>query len=152
MVATDGACRLRGGAVRQGAGPAAQTRADAGRRHCARRPPAPDLRLADGQRAALTAEAERDALRPPLRVGAELENVFGTGPTRALDQAELTVTLAGVLERGGKLDARRTLAQARLDALAPQRALARLDVLAEVARRYLAIGMAAQRTRRRWNC
>ncbi|MFA1263992.1 TolC family protein [Xanthomonas axonopodis pv. fascicularis] len=105
----------------------------------------PDLRLADGQRAVLSAEAERDALRPPLRIGAELENVFGTGPTRALDQAELTVTLAGVLERGGKLDARRTLAQARIDALAPQRALARLDVLAEVARRYLAIGMAAQR-------
>lgn len=105
----------------------------------------PDLRLADGQRAVLTADAERDALRPPLRIGAELENVFGSGPTRALDQAELTVTLAGVLERGGKLDARRTLAQARIDALAPQRALARLDVLAEVARRYLAIGMAAQR-------
>ncbi|RWU13831.1 TolC family protein, partial [Xanthomonas phaseoli pv. manihotis str. CIO151] len=75
----------------------------------------PDLRLADGQRAVLTAEAERDALRPPLRIGAELENVFGTGPTRALDQAELTVTLAGVLERGGKFDARRTLAQARID-------------------------------------
>ncbi|MFO3706898.1 TolC family protein [Xanthomonas codiaei] len=105
----------------------------------------PDLRLADGQQAVLAAEAQRDALRPPLRVGAEIENVFGTGPTRALDQAELTVTLASVLERGGKLDARRTLAQARIDALAPQRALARLDVLAEVARRYLAITAARQR-------
>ncbi|MEA5124889.1 TolC family protein [Xanthomonas floridensis] len=105
----------------------------------------PDLRLADGQQAVLAAEAQRDALRPPLRVGAEIENVFGSGPTRALDQAELTVTLASVLERGGKLDARRTLAQARIDALAPQRAIARLDVLAEVARRYLAITAARQR-------
>ncbi|MCC4600383.1 TolC family protein [Xanthomonas melonis] len=105
----------------------------------------PDLRLADGQQAVLAAEAQRDALRPPLRVGAEIENVFGSGPTRALDQAELTVTLASVLERGGKLDARRTLAQARIDALAPQRALARLDVLADVARRYLAITAARQR-------
>ncbi|MBN6149195.1 TolC family protein [Xanthomonas sp. AmX2] len=105
----------------------------------------PDLRLADGQRAVLRAEAERDALRPPLRLGAELENAFGSGDARGLDQAELTVTLAGVLERGGKLDARRTLAQARIDALAPQRELARLDLLAEVARRYLAIAAAAQR-------
>ncbi|MCC4587555.1 TolC family protein [Xanthomonas sp. NCPPB 1067] len=105
----------------------------------------PDLRLADGQQAVLAAEAQRDALRPPLRVGAEIENVFGSGPTRALDQAELTVTLASVLERGGKLDARSTLAQARIDALAPQRALARLDVLADVARRYLAITAARQR-------
>ncbi|MFC0154096.1 TolC family protein [Xanthomonas dyei] len=105
----------------------------------------PDLRLADGQQAVLTAEAQRDALRPPLRIGAEIENVFGSGPTRALDQAELTVTLASVLERGGKLDARRTLAQARIDALAPQRAIARLDVLADVARRYLATTAARQR-------
>ncbi|MBB4128553.1 cobalt-zinc-cadmium efflux system outer membrane protein [Xanthomonas translucens] len=105
----------------------------------------PDLRLADGQRRVLAAEAEREALRPPLRLGAELENAFGSGDARGLDQAELTVTLAGVLERGGKLDARRTLAQARIDALAPQRELARLDLLAEVARRYLAIAAAAQR-------
>ncbi|WP_369977712.1 TolC family protein [Xanthomonas bundabergensis] len=105
----------------------------------------PDLRLADGQQRVLAAEAERDALRPPLRLGAELENAFGSGDARGLDQAELTVTLAGVLERGGKLDARRTLAQARIDALAPQRELARLDLLAEVARRYLAIAAAAQR-------
>ncbi|EKU26749.1 cation efflux system protein [Xanthomonas translucens pv. graminis] len=79
----------------------------------------PDLRLADGQRRVLAAEAEREALHPPLRLGAELENAFGSGAARGLDQAELTVSLAGVLERGGKLDARRTLAQARIDALAP---------------------------------
>ncbi len=105
----------------------------------------PDLRLADGQQRVLAAEAKGAALRPPLRLGAQLENVFGSGATRGLDQAELTVTLAGVLERGDKLDARRTLALARIDALAPQRELARLDLLAEVARRYLAITAAAQR-------
>lgn len=106
----------------------------------------PDLRLADGQRRVLAADAEREALRPPLRLGAELENAFGSGDTRGLDQAELTVTLAGVLERGGKWDARRTLAQSRIDALAVQRETRRLDLLAEVARRYLAI-IAAQRQR-----
>jgi cobalt-zinc-cadmium efflux system outer membrane protein len=52
-----------------------------------------------------------------------------------------------VLERGGKLDARRALAQTRIDSLALQRETKRLDLLAEVARRYLAIN-AAQEQRR----
>ncbi len=47
-----------------------------------------------------------------------------------------------MLERGGKLDARRVLAQANLDALAPQRETARLDLMAAVAQRYLAIAEA----------
>ena len=44
-----------------------------------------------------------------------------------------------MLERGGKLDARRALAQSRIDALAVQREARRLDLLAETARRYLAL-------------
>jgi cobalt-zinc-cadmium efflux system outer membrane protein len=104
----------------------------------------PDLRLVDGQRAVLEAQAAGAALRPPLSIGVELENALGSGQARAFDQAELTVTLAGVLERGGKLDARRVLAQANIDALAPQREITRLDLLAEVARRYLDISVAAQ--------
>ncbi len=104
----------------------------------------PDLRLVDGQRAVLQAQAASAALRPPLSIGVELENALGSGDAHALDQAELTVTLAGVLERGGKLDARRALAQANIDALAPQREITRLDLLAEVARRYLDISAAAQ--------
>ncbi|MBP0661377.1 hypothetical protein J8J07_20880, partial [Mycobacterium tuberculosis] len=39
----------------------------------------------------------------------------------------------------GKLDARRTLAQSRIDALAVQRETRRLDLLAETAQRYLAV-------------
>ncbi|CAD1796390.1 TolC family protein [Xanthomonas arboricola pv. juglandis] len=99
----------------------------------------PDLRLVDGQRDVLTADAERAGQRPQMMLGATLENVLGTGPYRTFGRAELTVTLSGILERGGKLDARRTLAIARIDALAPQREIARLDLLAETARRYLAI-------------
>ncbi|CAD2249635.1 TolC family protein [Xanthomonas arboricola pv. juglandis] len=99
----------------------------------------PDLRLIDGQRDVLTADAERAGQRPQMLLGATLENALGTGPYRTFGQAELTVTLSGILERGGKLDARRTLAMARIDALAPQREIARLDLLAETARRYLAI-------------
>lgn len=104
----------------------------------------PDLRLAEAQRPIWEARRDAAGLRPPLSVGVDLENALGSGDARGLRSAELTVTLAGVLERGGKLDARRAVAQANLDTLAPQRETARLDLMAEVARRYLAITEARQ--------
>lgn len=106
----------------------------------------PDLRLTGARRDALSAELDRASQRPPLVVGASVENAMGTGERRVLDSAEATVTLASVFERGGKLDARRTLAQARIDALGVEREAKRLDLLAEVARRYLAVA-SAQRQR-----
>ena len=106
----------------------------------------PDLRLAGGQRSVLTAELDRASFKPPLVVGASAENILGTGEASGLSGAELTLTLASVLERGGKLDARRALVQSRIDSLALQRESKRLDLLAEVARRYLAV-VSAQRQR-----
>lgn len=106
----------------------------------------PDLRLAGGQRNVLNAELDRASFRPPLVVGASAENVLGTGEASGLSGAELTLTLASVLERGGKLDARRALVQSRIDSLAIQREAKRLDLLAEVARRYLAV-VSAQKQR-----
>jgi cobalt-zinc-cadmium efflux system outer membrane protein len=99
----------------------------------------PELRLFGARHEVLAAEMERASLRPPLVVGGELENALGTGEASGLQGAEFTLTLASVLERGGKLDARRTLTQSRIDALAVERETRRLDLLAEVARRYLAI-------------
>ena len=106
----------------------------------------PELRLAGGQRNVLNAELDRASFRPPLVVGASAENVLGTGEASGLSGAELTLTLASVLERGGKLDARRALVQSRIDSLAIQREAKRLDLLAEVARRYLAV-VSAQKQR-----
>ena len=98
----------------------------------------PELRLLGARRVVLSAERERAVLRPALIAGVSIENAFGTGEASGLQSAELTLSLASVLERGGKLDARRTLAQSRIDALAVERESRRLDLLAEVARRYLA--------------
>lgn len=102
----------------------------------------PELRLIDAQRPVLEARRDAAVLRPPLQLGVELENLLGSGDARGMQGAEATVSLSGVLERGDKLDARRLLAQANIDALAPQRATARLDLLAETARRYLAVAQA----------
>lgn len=104
----------------------------------------PDLRLVRDQRSMLDAEMASVTLRPPPSAGIGIENALGSGKARGFDQAEITLTLAGVLERGGKLDARRALAQTRIDALSMEREGKRLDLLAETARRYLAV-VAAQR-------
>lgn len=99
----------------------------------------PDLRLFEARARGYAAELDRASLRPALVAGASLENALGSGQASGVDLAELTLTLASVLERGGKLDARRVLAQSRIDALAVERETRRLDLLAEVARRYLAM-------------
>ncbi|MEP7311601.1 MAG: TolC family protein [Pseudomonadota bacterium] len=97
----------------------------------------PDLAVFDFIQAGLAANAERAAQAPPLVAGMLLENAPGTGELSGLRGAELTLSLASVLERGGKREARRALAASRIDALGVKRAGAQLDLLAEVAQRYL---------------
>lgn len=105
----------------------------------------PDLRLPAVRGEILAAELDEALQRPALRAGVELENAPGTGDYSGVDDAELTLSLASVLERGGKRDARRALAQGRIDALAPEREAARLDLLAETARRYVDVVGATRR-------
>jgi len=107
----------------------------------------PDLRLLPLQQQAARARYDAAGLAPPLVFGVDLENALGSGDSGGIDALETTVSLAGVLERGGKLDARRAVAQANIDALAPQREIIRLDMMAEAARRYLAITVASGRER-----
>lgn len=97
----------------------------------------PDLRLFVPRRDGLEAESRAAALRPALEIQADLENVLGSGPLQGTRSAEMTLSLAGVLERGGKREARRALAAARIDALGVQRAATQLDLLAEATRRYV---------------
>lgn len=97
----------------------------------------PDLRRLEARQAVLAAEAELAAQRPPLTAGAMVENALGTGGHRGLDRAELSLTLGGVLERDARRTARTAVADAHLAGLDSEREARRLDLLAEVARRYL---------------
>ena len=103
----------------------------------------PDLAVFGFTEAGLRAEAERASLKPPLTIGGSVENALGTGESEALRSAELTVSLSSVLERGDKRAARMALVQSRIDAIGSTREAKRLDLLAEVARRYLDV-LAAQ--------
>jgi cobalt-zinc-cadmium efflux system outer membrane protein len=105
----------------------------------------PSLRLIDARRDRLEAGQDQAALRPALRLGMDLENVLGSGDYSGVSGAEAGLTLASVLERGGKREARQALAAARVNALGMTRQAQRLDLLAEVTRRYLDLADAQAR-------
>ena len=97
----------------------------------------PDLRRLPLQQAVVSAEADLAAQKPAWVAGASLENSLGSGDYRGFDGAELTVSLGSVLESPSRREARIGLAQSRWAGLDVEAEARRLDLLAEVARRYL---------------
>jgi len=79
--------------------------------------------------AILKAQRQTSSLRPSLELGAEVENIAGSGVNEGLDSAETTVALSSVIELGGKRQARLALADSRFDQYTWQRQAATLDVL-----------------------
>lgn len=95
--------------------------------------------LRDGAQAALDEAAQA----PALNAGLQVENAPGNGAASGFDQAETTLSLASVLELGGKRSARQRVADAQMQSLTLTEEAQRLDLLAEVARRFLDL-LAAQ--------
>lgn len=109
----------------------------------------PDLQLFRTRESSLRAAGEIAAQRPSIALGLDAENFGGTGATTAADSAEITLSLASVLERGGKREARQAIAASQLDAMGMAREATRLDLMAEVARRYLDVVRAQAQERLR---
>ena len=86
---------------------------------------------------AAQARERQAALRPATEVGIDAENFGGSGGTKGADAAEFTLALSQVLEFGGKRSARIDSARAGTGLVSVERASAQLDVLAEVARRFI---------------
>jgi outer membrane protein, heavy metal efflux system len=103
----------------------------------------PDLARFRYLRDRAQAELEGETQRPPLNASLEIENALGNDATSGFDAAEVTLSLASVLERGAKREARRAVADAQTQALGLVEEAKRLDLLAEVARRFLDL-LAAQ--------
>jgi cobalt-zinc-cadmium efflux system outer membrane protein len=117
--------------------------------------PAVDLTLADALRQALAKRPELAAfafetrarsakvasasLRPAPQVEVLVEDAPGTGARSGFDAAQTSLLLSQVIELGGKLDARVATARASETALANERAMAQLDVVAEVGRRFIEV-------------
>ncbi|MEX2516463.1 MAG: TolC family protein [Gammaproteobacteria bacterium] len=84
-------------------------------------------------------EAERlqAGLRPNPELGLQLEDFAGTGEIRGVRGLETTLMLSQLLELGGKRQKRELAAARNTGLVEADYDIARLDVLAEVARRFI---------------
>lgn len=85
------------------------------------------------------ARIQQAGLRPAPELDLSLEDAGGSGERRALDSAQTTLGLSQLIELGGKREARAALAQSTLTRLRTDQAARQLDVVAEVARRFVAV-------------
>ena len=97
----------------------------------------PELAVFPMRRRTQEARVSAAALAPAPQVEAELENAFGTGRTRGLDASEATFALSQVIELGGQRRLRVEAARGASDVIEQQRAIAQLEVVAEVSRRFI---------------
>ncbi|MGC4028748.1 MAG: TolC family protein [Steroidobacteraceae bacterium] len=90
------------------------------------------------------ARIELAAQRPALQAGVELEDFAGNGAARGVSGSDLTLTLSSVIELGGQRDRRIDVARREREGLEIARQSAQLDVLAEVARRFIHVAAGQQ--------
>ncbi|MEI9863092.1 MAG: TolC family protein [Limisphaerales bacterium] len=76
-------------------------------------------------------------LRPNPTLSLELEDVLGSGPVSGTENAQTTLLLSQLFELGGKRAARTEVAQAMLSQKRSVAELARVEVLAAVAERFV---------------
>lgn len=88
------------------------------------------------------AEAERvqAGLLPNPELGLQLEDLAGTGQVSGVRGLEATLMLSQLLELGGKRQKRELAAARNVGLIEADYDIVRLDVLAEVARRYVHVG------------
>lgn len=95
------------------------------------------LRAEDVTVASLRHQASIDGLAPPMTIGAELENVAGTGAVSGIHGAEATLRLGRVFELGGKRSARQDVGAAQIARQLNVVEQRRLDLAATATQRFI---------------
>lgn len=96
----------------------------------------PSLRAADGM-------ILQASLKPNPTLDGQIENALGSGTYRAFDAAESTVAVSQLIERGGKLEARREVQEAGKALVLSEYEIARREIFTEVGQAF-AQALAAQ--------
>lgn len=99
----------------------------------------PALRAEGASVEALQQQLHLDSLAPPITLGAELENVAGTGDVSNIGGAETTLRLGKVFELGGKREARRQRGLAEIARQENSATRRRLDLATETTKRFVAV-------------
>jgi len=105
----------------------------------------PQLSLHDFEAKAATARIQQARLKKPLNAKLETENFMGTGYYQGLKRFSTTLSVASILESGGKINSRVKLAQQQANLLANEQDSKRLDILSEAARRFVHVVIDQQR-------
>lgn len=92
----------------------------------------PSLAAFDREVRAREAEALQAGLRPNPELGAEAENILGSGPFSGVDDAELTLSIGQLIELGGKRQKRAQAAILNADLAAWDYEIVRLEVYQQV--------------------
>lgn len=99
----------------------------------------PQFYIYEVRQQALQGELQSAELNPPWELGAEVENFLGSNAFNGFRQAEWTLTLGRVIERGDKPRARGNVVRRRQALLDGEQQVLELDLLSETASRYIEI-------------
>lgn len=99
----------------------------------------PELRAYEYLLVAQDGRIAQAGVKPNPTLNANLEDVLGTGDVSGLKGAELTLGLSQLIEIGGLRDRRVDVARAERDGLESEKAIRRLDLVAETARRFITL-------------
>lgn len=94
---------------------------------------------------AAQARADREGLATPYTVGADLENIAGSGTLGGVRSAETTLRLGRVIELGGKRAARQALGAAEVNRQRNAADVARLDIASRTTARFIEVVVDQQR-------
>lgn len=100
---------------------------------------APALKARQELLTAAEAQLRQSTAFPNPTIDVELENAAGSGRFSNLDESELTVGVRQRIERGGKRDGRRSVAEAERDAAAIAHERMRLDVVLEARKAFIEV-------------
>lgn len=103
---------------------------------------APLLKANEAEIAAARASRVQAGVKPNPSVTVEAENFVGTGPYNVLGQAEISGMYSQPIERGGKRDARISLAERDIGVAQASGQVTRLDLAAAVERAFIDIQIA----------
>lgn len=103
----------------------------------------PSLKVFEFRQRAIEGQLQSQHLKPAYEVGFEMENFAGTGSIGTFENTEFTVSLSSVVEMGDKRSARAGVSHSRNSQLIAMRKIKALNLLSEVARRYIDV-LAAQ--------
>ena len=97
----------------------------------------PSLQVFPIRQQQLAAQKQTANLKPAYVLGAEVENLAGTGQLSGVKSLETSVSLSSVLELGGKRLSRVEVVEQNSDLINVERKIQALDLLGSVTRRYI---------------